>query len=334
MENNRNFRTFEEVFNSTFHNRVSFDDFVNGSINTEYSIVKFKNKSIYSPSLNLKKIQRFLNKSILEYALTNERVVFSYRKGASVRDAVEVHSKSKYFFQTDIKNFFGQIKKDVVENIIGTQLGCVPIIDIEEYHDVLLRYLIVDGHVPIGFSTSPIISNLSLFYFDNDLEEYCLKNDFKYTRYADDIIISSTDYEIDLHKTKSLIKSFLLRNNFVGELINDKKTRIQVRNGVIKLLGFNILLDGTVTIPSKDKKEVEIMLNFYLNDKSKFDDYVSKLKTRSGRLNEGKSLRENGISSLSGRIIGINAMDKKYIGKLKSKYGNAVIEMFLRKTVK
>ena len=90
--------------------------------------------------------------------------------------------------------------------------------------------------------------------------------------------------------------------------------------------------NGIVTIPNKDKKSVETMLHFFINDEEKFKDYVSKnIKSNS----DGESsLRDIGISSLSGKLISLNSMDKNYISKLKKKYGNTVIDIFIRKSVK
>ncbi|TOO89605.1 hypothetical protein CGH27_26960, partial [Vibrio parahaemolyticus] len=83
------------------------------------------------------------------------------------------------------------------------------------------------------------------------------------------------------------------------------------------ILGYNILPNDEVTISSKDKKEAEILLHFYLNDLDKFDDYVRKNIYPRFKTSSDKSMREIGTSSLSGRLIGINAMDKKYLTKLR-----------------
>lgn len=153
-----------------------------------------------------------------------------------------------------------------------------------------------------------------------------------YTRYSDDIIISSGN-EINELETTSIIQSLLF--NFVNNdfIVNDKKTKTYKKGSGNSLLGFNILPNGYVTIPSKDKKEVEILLHFYLTSPKSFEDYIIKNIVNRYKNQEGKSIDEIGKSFLSCKLIGINAMDKKYLTKLRGKYGNTLIEMFMRKTV-
>lgn len=60
-------------------------------------------------------------------------------------------------------------------------------------------------YTPQGFPTSPAISNFVMgIYFDKLATDYCKENKLKYTRYADDITISSKDY-IDKKKVSEVI---------------------------------------------------------------------------------------------------------------------------------
>ncbi|MBR9874556.1 MAG: RNA-directed DNA polymerase [Vibrionaceae bacterium] len=328
----KNQRTLEEVFKSTFHDKITFEDFINIDLNSEYKITIFKNKEIYSPSDKLKKMQRFINGSILEYADFNKDVVYSYLKGNSVRDAVELHSKSQYYFQTDIHNFFGTITGYNVKKSLEEQFSNVPISDLDNYKDFLFNLMVVDGKLPVGFSTSPLLSNICLYNFDNALYKYCESNGFLYTRYSDDIVVSS-DSHISIDEISEKIQSLLLIHVNESAKLNKRKTKAHSKGEKINILGYNILPNDEITISSKDKKETEILLHFYLNDLDRFDNYVRNNISPRFRNVDDKSSREIGISSLSGRIIGINAMDRKYLTKLRKKYGNTLIDMFLRKTV-
>ncbi|MDO6527872.1 reverse transcriptase family protein [Motilimonas sp. 1_MG-2023] len=326
-------RTLREVFDSTFHNKLTFSDLTEIVVTDECKKIITKQRTIYAPSEKLKKIHRFINGSILEFGEYNKDVVFSYRKGVAIRDAVEKHANNQYYFQTDIRNFFGSLDENIVKNVINNQLNEVPISDIDNYKELLFGLFTVENIIPAGFSTSPLLSNLCLFNFDNKLYEYCTKNSLTYTRYSDDIIISTNDLE-DTYPLESIVTKILKSEVGKKLSLNSKKTKVQSRNEKVKILGFNILQNGIVTISSKEKNEVEILLNFYLSNLEKFDNYAKeklKIKDRTG---ENKPTRELAISSLSGRLIGINAMDKAYLSKLRRKYGNTLIDMFLRKSVK
>jgi hypothetical protein len=45
--------------------------------------------------------------------------------------------------------------------------------------------------IPMGFSTSPIISNISFRKIDILIQKLCVKLNITYTRYADDMLFSS-----------------------------------------------------------------------------------------------------------------------------------------------
>lgn len=326
-------RSLREIFISTFHEKISFEEFYSLSVVDEYKVINTKKRKIYSASPKLKLIHKFVNSTVLERAQFNKDVVFSYRKGASTRDSIEQHAKSDYFFQTDISNFYGSIHLADVKFALENRLQDIPVVDIVDHIDRIIELVVVDDHIPAGFSTSPLLSNICLFDFDNALKDYCNRNRLIYTRYADDLIVSG-DFEDFTFDIEEIIRD-LLKYNVNSEIqLNPSKTKVHKKGHDFKLLGFSILPNGIVTIPSGDKKEVETLLYLYLTDKSKFDDYVSRKFFSKNSDDKGKSVRDYGIASLSGKLIGFNSMDKSYISKLRRKYGNTLIDMFIRKSVK
>ncbi|MCC2607334.1 reverse transcriptase family protein [Planctobacterium marinum] len=326
-------RQFIEVFRSTFHEKISQEELITLETENEYKIFQHKSRKTYAPTPKLKNIHRFLNNTVFEYADYNKEVVFSYRKGKSVREAVELHAGSKIFFQTDISNFYGSITRENVEHSLREQLNNVPISDIKEYIPLILKLVVVDNHIPAGFSTSPVLSNICLYEFDNALQVHCENNGLIYSRYSDDIIISGESSEFVDRVTKTT-EDLLHKYINTNVSLNPDKTKVHKKGRYFRLLGFTILPDGKITIPSQDKKEIETSLYFYLTDSSKFVDLFT--KTNQVALNEvdSVSIRERAIASLSGKLIGVNSMDKNYISKLRGKYGNTVIDMFIRKAAK
>lgn len=324
-------RSLEDIFLSTFHDKYSFKEFLELDVSEEYEIFKINVRTIYSPSPKLKAFHKFIISCVFEYADFNENVVFSYRKGTTIRDAVEKHSNSDFFFQTDIKSFFTSISLTNVRNTLNNQLVNIPVCDINQYVDLLIKYCVVDNTLPAGFSTSPILSNLSLFEFDNKLEKFAKENLLQYTRYSDDLILSSKSLDRINDIEQTIQKYLTLYLNDTVKL-NLSKTKITKKGQRIKLLGLVILPNGLVTIDKKNKKEIETLFHLYLTDDKMFENYISKHFIY--KKNQQKSLKELGISTLSGKLMAINSMDKGYLNKLRKKYGNTLIEMFLRKTVK
>lgn len=326
-------RKLEEIFLSTFHNKLSFSDFLNLDVSSEYEKIPLKRRVIYSPSEKLKMIHRFINKTVFDCFDYNKDVVYSYRKGVSTRDAVEKHSNSIFYFHTDIKDFFKFIGYSEVRKAIETKVKLSPASDFLSYIDRIIELVVVDGHIPAGFSTSPILSNVSLSDFDDNIYSFCLNEGLVYTRYSDDIFISSDkDDFFDFIEIKVLK---LLREHVNSAIsINERKTKFYKRGGNFKILGYVILPNGIVTLPKKEKDDIELMIYFYLTDKDKLEDYFLNNVMHGNALSEGKSTLEHAITKISAKLIAFNSMDKQYVSKLRKKYGNTVIDMFIRKSAR
>ncbi|MBE0439953.1 MAG: RNA-directed DNA polymerase [Gammaproteobacteria bacterium] len=308
----------QDVFTSTFHQKLDFNDFLNLDVKSEYEPLKNTQKLILKPSPKLKKYLRFLNSFIFEYAKINTNVVFSYRKDNSAYTAVRKHANSKYFFQTDLSSFFYSITAEDVKNVLENYMGNSPINDLREYQEIIINMVTVDGVLPVGFSTSPKISNSCLYEFDNELEQYCLDDGIIYTRYSDDIILSSKDN--DLKTVEKVISGML--NKFFGARfqLNPNKTKHTHTGKKIKLLGMVILPSGKVSVDIKLKKQIEILFYFYINDKTKFTDYLV-------------NKYQGDLGKISGQLNYINTIDKSYLNKLRKKYGNFIVDSFIHQTV-
>ncbi|MCG7555285.1 reverse transcriptase family protein [Pseudoalteromonas sp. Of11M-6] len=332
MNNESTKRSLKDIFSSTFHDKMSFDDFLRLDVNREFKTINLRKRLVYAPSAKLKQVHRFINKTILEFADCNTNVVFSYRKGVSTRDAVEIHSHSNYIFQTDLSKFFNNIHRDDVMTALKSQLSNAPVSDIDLFIEKIVDLVVIDDHIPAGFSTSPLLSNICLFRFDNALEAYCEANELKYTRYSDDLIVSGSLNDFT-ESIETVIDNLLIEHVNNSLCINKAKTKTHKVGHSFKILGFNILPNGVVTIPSPDKKEVESLLYFFLTDDQKFEDFFKKCADSKTPETDDKTIRERAIGMLSGKLIAFNAMDKQYVAKLRRKYGNTVIDMFIRKSV-
>ncbi|KMT67008.1 hypothetical protein XM47_01515 [Catenovulum maritimum] len=310
-----------------------FKDFMQIDVNGEFQKINLKKRTVYAPTPKLKLLHRFINNTVLEFADYNADVVFSYRKGVSIRNAVEKHSHNNFFFQTDLSNFYGNIHQSEVQTALMNQLKNTPVLDVEKYIQRIVELVIVDDHIPAGFSTSPLLSNICLFSFDNELLKYCQAHDLTYTRYSDDLIISGQTNEF-AGDIEPVINNLLAEYVNTGISINKSKTKLHKKGHKFKLLGFSILPNGVVTIPSADKKEIESLLYFYLTDNNKFENHFKNTQNPKDIESYDKSLREHALGTLSGKLIAFNSMDKQYVSKLRRKYGNTVIDMFIRKSVK
>lgn len=307
--------SLESAFDSTFHNKYSFSDFLNLKIEDEYQ--KLEHKGIFIPSPKLKKYLRFLNSFVFDHATTNTNVVHSYQKGKSAYTAVYQHAQNNYFFKTDLKNFFKSIKLIDIKDVIEKNLNNTSIIDIKDHEKSILNLVCVEDQLPIGFPTSPNITNTFLSPFDNQLEKFCLEKNLTYTRYSDDIIISSKEKE-NLENIHTKIDEYLYIYSSKNFKINPKKTRYMHKGNKISLLGINLLPTGKITVDAKEKEKIETTFHFFINDKEKYLDCILNFYN-------GKE------SSLSATLSYIFSIDKTYSDKLRKKYGNFIVDNFHKK---
>jgi RNA-directed DNA polymerase len=312
-------KTIQILFDAMHHGKYEFADFLNGDVAANYdSILNKKGKRIYRPNKKLKAYHAFLNTFLCEYLDLNGRVVYSYRKGINPHQAIGAHAQSRAFFQTDIVNFFGSIDRDIVRSTIISRGVRIPIADLHAHLERILDLMTVDASLPVGFSTSPLISNACLTGFDDELEAHCRRAGLTYTRYADDIVISAQSREI-LKDANSTVSDLLVRH-FGGKLrLNTSKSKLTTVGRKVKILGMVITPSGQVTVDMELKKRIEVLLHFYTRNRETFLAVV-------------QYDMKAGVEQLGGYVNYINAADKPYLEKLRKKYGSTVIDSFLHRS--
>src|SRR5690606_29330555 len=111
--------------------------------------------------------------------------VHGFVKNRNTYSNAKCHLGKKYLLKLDIKDFFESISIDSVRNIfifLGFQ---------ESIANYLSKITTLDDKLVQGYSTSPILANIACVKMDNELIDICKKYNATYTRYADDISISS-----------------------------------------------------------------------------------------------------------------------------------------------
>ncbi|EOF9298478.1 reverse transcriptase domain-containing protein [Enterobacter bugandensis] len=310
---------FESIFNLYFDGKLNFSDMLSLNKEKELKHLTIENREVIKCSEKLKKIHHFLNLFIFDNLSIQSDVVFSYRKNVNVVDAVVPHAQNKFIFKTDLNNFFKSIKRSEIYNNLISQTDQIPIIDIVDYIDLICDLVTYHDELPLGFSTSPNISNAIFNQYDIKIKEYCLSKKITYTRYADDILLSSDNY-IDKNEYIELLNNILTIDGKRIFSLNSKKTKLIKKSKNMEIMGVKILPDGKITVSKKIKNQVETKLYLFIKNQSDFIKYT-------------KSNKISSINKLSGQLNYINTIDPEYIEKLKSKYGNSLVELFFRKAI-
>lgn len=193
------------------------------------------------------KINFFLDEYFIPSAFAK-----AYVKGRSIYHNAQWHMYNDYFIMLDIKDFFPSIcHKQLADKIYReVNLSGANRISKKECKDLVSLCSISNRGLPLGFVTSPILSNIYMKEFDcifyGKLKQLGLKN-VVYTRYADDLTISfQTDslekIDPNCSAVMEIVESLLKR---YGLHLNKQKSRsynLNISNHV-KVTGVNITKD-------------------------------------------------------------------------------------------
>lgn len=234
---------------------------------------------ISQPDGKTKAIQYWLVRNIFEKLPVHE-VSMAYRKGISILDNADTHKKNKYFLKVDLKDFFPSIKFADIDSII------------KEWHKKeqpnwiynksakqIIQKTCFDGsgQLPIGYPSSPSISNATMYSFDIKISTLLAdKEDFGdviYTRYADDIVISTNKRQI-CKKILSVVRSAVKDHNHPKIVINESKIHMgSSTSGSAIVTGLRICRNEHVTINRKQKDNIRLLLSLLSKKQLKHDDY-------------------------------------------------------------
>lgn len=198
-------------------------------------------RKISAPCYPLKQVQQKLNTYILS-KYTFLECLYGFVKGKSIVDHAFVHNKAKYIVNIDLKNFFPTIHFGRVRGIFLNTPFSLP----ERVATILARIACFQNALPQGSPCSPSLSNIVCYTLDKQLLSLGKQYHFTYTRYADDITLSSdTPFSKEIvYRTKEniVVLGKKLRNCIEkqGFIINETKTKYSWNNERKEVTGLII----------------------------------------------------------------------------------------------
>jgi hypothetical protein len=188
-------KSLENVFNAYFNHKKDFSDFHKIRTEEEAYLILLKRNSteLYQCSDKLKTIHNLLACFVFSEMSIRKDIVFSYRKEVNITDAVRPHCEISYIYKTDISKIFPSISVDDVSEKLKQYYAHISMVDAEDVRENIGRIVYLctlNNQLPVGFASSPYISNFCFYGYDNLIESYCREKNYIYSRYADDLIIS------------------------------------------------------------------------------------------------------------------------------------------------
>jgi RNA-directed DNA polymerase len=252
---------------------------------------------IHHPSRRLKALQRWLLGNIIE-KLTVHEAARAYRKNLSVFDNAVAHASSRYLLRMDMSNFFPSIKDEDIANYIAERKALAVFSnwtssDVGDFIKLVCRH----SELTIGAPTSPGLSNAICYDMDVRLQALCARSQVTYTRYADDLFISSDRPNV-LHQIEKDVERAISELELPSGLkINSAKTRHSSRRGTRRVTGIILGSDGKPHIGRALKRRIRSLIH-------KFDSLDSTTRCR-----------------LTGMLAYAIGFDPQFINRLITKYG-------------
>jgi RNA-directed DNA polymerase len=210
-------------------------------------------RRIYVPEPSLLRTQRWISRYVLAN-LTPHSASVAYVRESSVFKAAEMHCRCQWLIKVDIQDFFESISERQVY-LVYLQAGYQPLVAFElarlctwVFDEQSLRYRRKRwrtsperrsvpgeiggyrdsriGHLPQGAPTSPMLSNLVMAKFDAAAEAIALSEGCVYTRYSDDLSISSDASDFGRSRAENVVRELFALMRGSGFEPNPEKTVI------------------------------------------------------------------------------------------------------------
>jgi retron-type reverse transcriptase len=217
-------------------------------------------REVAQPAREVKAIQRWLLKH-LEPLLPLHDAATAYRSGASIKKNAQRHVESDYLLKMDFRNFFPSIlMTDIIRHL---EIHC------GQHYDPSAIRLIAYActwapkrqgplRLCIGAPSSPLLSNSVMFDFDAQLSSAAASDGVIYTRYADDLALSSQTSGT-LEKYPGLVAKLAGNLSYPQLELNERKTIFASRAGRRVITGVTLTADRHTSIGRKRKREIRAM---------------------------------------------------------------------------
>jgi RNA-directed DNA polymerase len=180
------------------------------------------------------------------FVLTNG----THENKANIVSNATPHVGKKYVMNLDLEDFFPSIKAKSIRELFLSEL-----FNFDHHLSTCLALLTtIDGHLPQGAPTSPVLSNFVCLEMDKALHLYAFLKQVEYTRYADDLTFSA-DLPFDEDWVSGL-KKMIEQHGF---RLNNEKFRIQSTNRKQSVTGVTV--NKRLNVDRKFYKKVRAMLH-------------------------------------------------------------------------
>lgn len=263
-------------------------------------------RTIHHPSRTLKAIQRWLSLVLISDLPVHSNAI-AYRKGLSIRSNAVPHAKTRFTLRMDFKDFFPSFCDHHVREFIereGSKIGWeLNDDDLDFIAKISTRF----GLLTIGAPSSPMLTNAMMYGFDHRISDWANAEGLIYTRYADDLFISSQRPN-KLTAARDIMLEESAQFKYARLIVNDKKTAYLSRRYRRTITGLVVTPAEQVSIGRGRKREIKSMVHRFMT----------------GSMTIGE------VDKLRGLVGYSKGVEPSFYDSLCVKYGKLVLEKVLK----
>lgn len=253
---------------------------------------KARFRTICAPDPQLLKAQRWLVANVLNHAtIAVHAASKAFAPECTLVKAAEPHCGARWLIKVDVQNFFESVSEIAVYRAfralgyqalvafelarLCTRLGtftprrshpqwlCKPgrIYQITKYNHTMGRM----GHLPQGAPTSPMLANIAMQAADAEFDALARSAGMVYTRYADDLVLSTSDKNFTRDIASGLVGSVYRILGKYGFSPNVAKTEVIPPRARKVVLGL-LVDDLTPRLPREFKEKMRMHLYYLKRD--------------------------------------------------------------------
>lgn len=268
-----------------------------------------KVRTIAQPARMIKRLQYWIIANFLkDYPI--HPAAMAYRRGKSILHNATPHAKKRYLLKLDFQDFFHSIKAQDFRRLLKSHnprgFGES---DVESLTRILFWKMNRGEELvlSIGAPSSPILSNILLYRFDQKVAEYCKTAGVTYTRYADDLTFSANRANI-LQEVERKVNELCSNLSYPKLRLNLEKRVHASRATSRRVTGLVLSNEGSVSIGRSRKRQLRAAVHHFKQGKLKVDE----------------------ATSLSGNLAFAYSVEPKYLQALERKYGKRTINKLMK----
>jgi len=226
---------------------------VSNNLGNHYHKVKLPKKNGGYRNLSVPdEVLKFIQKQITEVLLIHmpvSRYAKAYRFGCSPLRNAKHHVGKQMVLKLDILHFFDSIRYSTVKDqVFPAEIYAEPL-------RILLTMLCYHKDaLPQGAPSSPAITNIILYPFDELVGKWCRERGIAYTRYCDDMTFSGS------FEPAEVIRFVRPELKKMGFLLNEQKTKLQYPSQRQTVTG--IVVNEKLSIPADYRRKLRQELHY------------------------------------------------------------------------